>query len=155
MQGKLAPEVAHHRQPQGQVFDIMLMHSTYEPERLPVNAILVGSAAQSALSEVLGWYRLDWLSGNEKRLWFQPPSEAVEDPEYRAWYEGNEIEGSASINSINGNDVRQVLYGRDSAGEAAVAYACGPFSIRCEPERLEEFWTWWLTEALPKAYFNS
>jgi len=41
----------------------------------------------------------------------------------------------------------------DAAGCAAIAYACDPNSLdQCDPEKLKAFWTWWLLEAIPKAW---
>lgn len=42
----------------------------------------------------------------------------------------------------------------DTAAHAAVAYAgsLNDYKADCDPRRLEEFWTWWLTDALPAAW---
>ncbi len=41
----------------------------------------------------------------------------------------------------------------DAAGAAAVAWACSAESRACDPERLRQFWTWWLDEAWPQAAY--
>lgn len=41
----------------------------------------------------------------------------------------------------------------DGAGAAAVAWACSAESKACDPERLKQFWTWWLDEAWPQAAY--
>jgi hypothetical protein len=140
MQGKVAPEaVDQNRQIAFQEYSIMLDESKYEPEILPVNAILAGWASECALSEVSGWYTFDWFSENEKKRWLRPPYGAIGHGEYE-------------LSSVEPNDEMLVHLGGDTAGVAAVGYACGLLSTECEPERLEEFWTWWLTEALPQAW---
>ncbi len=42
----------------------------------------------------------------------------------------------------------------DTAAYGAMAYAGSltDYSADCDPQRLEEFWTWWLTDALPTAW---
>jgi hypothetical protein len=157
MLGAPAPDVLI--QSMGLAFDqysLMLEHSKYEPENLPVNAVLAGSATERTLSEVLGWYRFDLMNEGYKKRWLRPPSEEAHHPAFGAGYEarneGEELEEPPEIRAGQLNDEALVRSGGDAAGEAAVAYACGPLSTRCEPERLEEFWTWWLTEALPGAW---
>ncbi len=104
-----------------------LGEAEYDPNAVPLNAILAGSSAQRALSEVVGWDYFDLMSAEDKQRWLRAPAEQLTD--------------------------EQLVFGdSDAAGRAAVAYACSPTSVRCEPERIEEFWTWWLTKALPKAW---
>jgi hypothetical protein len=123
----------------------MLNESDYNPEGFPVNAILAGGTSERALAEVLGWYRFDLIRQDEKDYWLRPPFAASRDSE-------DQFEGTDTVIHEEPTDEKLVRVGSDAAGEAAVAYACGPTSIRCGPERLEEFWTWWLTEAIPKAW---
>ncbi len=40
----------------------------------------------------------------------------------------------------------------DTAANAAVAFACDPGGPLCDPSKLHEFWTWWLTQAIPEAW---
>ena len=140
MQGKVAPEaIDQNRQIAFQEYLIMLDESKYEPEILPVNAILAGWTSERAVSEVLGWYRFDWFDEDLKKRWFRPSYGVSGHGEYEA-------------SSGESNDELLVQMGGDAAGVAAVGFACGLLSTECEPERLEEFWTWWLTEALPQAW---
>jgi Immunity protein Imm5 len=39
----------------------------------------------------------------------------------------------------------------DAAGAAAVASACGPDTSACDPDKLQTYWMWWLTDAVPLA----
>lgn len=40
----------------------------------------------------------------------------------------------------------------DTAAAAAVAFACEPGGPLCDSSKFQEFWTWWLTEAIPEAW---
>ncbi len=40
----------------------------------------------------------------------------------------------------------------DTAAVAAVASACEPDGPLCDSSRFQEFWTWWLTTAIPEAW---
>ena len=40
----------------------------------------------------------------------------------------------------------------DTAASAAIAFSCSFENTRCDPERLNTFWTWWLKEAIPEAW---
>jgi hypothetical protein len=40
----------------------------------------------------------------------------------------------------------------DTAGVAAVAFSCRSDGPICDTLKLKEFWVWWLTEAIPKAW---
>jgi hypothetical protein len=151
MRGTLTSKGAERGMHAADTFPHMLQESEYDLEGFPVNAILAGSTSASALSEVLGWYRFDLMGDYYENRWLQPP-EGAEHAGYEAHYAEDEDEGPIRAESDVPTDDRLVRTGGDAAAEAAVAYACGPLSTRCEPERLEEFWTWWLTEALPKAW---
>lgn len=40
----------------------------------------------------------------------------------------------------------------DTASCAAVAFSCRPDGPYCDPAKLLEFWTWWLSEGIPEAW---
>jgi hypothetical protein len=40
----------------------------------------------------------------------------------------------------------------DTAGIAAVAFSCQPGGPVCDKSKLKQYWIWWLTEAIPKAW---
>ena len=127
MEGRITIEVANQRRPLTQDFAVMLGFARNEPETFPVNATLAALAIESAFEDVLGWYEFDMEDEDHQRRRLRPPSKKAEDEEL-------------------------VWTGGDTAGTAGVAYSCGRLSTRCEPGRLDEFWTWWLTEALPSAW---
>lgn len=54
------------------------------------------------------------------------------------------------------NEETLTTYGGDAACKAAMAYACSPSyswpTFNLNPNKLGEFWTWWLTQAIPTAW---
>ncbi|HEX8219006.1 MAG TPA: hypothetical protein VF914_07305 [Chloroflexia bacterium] len=125
-----------------ELFGNWLSESDYDPDAVPLNAVLAGNAAQRALSEAAGWDYFLLMSAENEQRWSQPPDLSTY-PQKQAL----DLESQEPL-----TDEQLVYEGSDTAGKAAVAYACSTTSVRCEPERLEEFWTWWLTEALPEAW---
>jgi hypothetical protein len=113
----------------------------YDEAEVPWNADLAGSAAYHALKEARGQPPLQYLDKVFKLgavAW--PPGEQItEYPEPRP------------ATQFTDEDLCQID-ASDTAANAAVAFACeagGPF---CDPGKLREFWTWWLTEAIPEAW---
>ena len=105
----------------------------YEEADVPWNAYFAGSSADRALVEAAGWdpfqyldrfHRVDLTSGSD-----------VQDEQTDRW-----------------NDEELAQIGGDTASAAAVAYACGVGSPGCDPDKLREFWEWWLTQAIPEAW---
>ena len=91
----------------------------------------------NALLEAMGWDAFEHIGRNIAIGWLSPgkaqfvPWESLTDEELA---------------------VRTTL---DTASAAAVAWACTASSPTCEPERLEEFWKWWLNEVIPAAWEKS
>jgi hypothetical protein len=54
------------------------------------------------------------------------------------------------------NEETLATYGGDAASHAAMAYACSPSyswpDFKLDTNRLGEFWTWWLMQAIPTAW---
>jgi hypothetical protein len=128
-----------------QEFNMMLNESNYDPEGFPVNAIMAGLAAATALGEACGLDDLSLLQGDERRRWLSEPirgkTSQVERDSAQAFSQDDPIDETFVL-KVN----------PDAAAYAAVAYSCGINSTKCDPQRLRGFWTWWLTEALPKAW---
>jgi hypothetical protein len=124
-----------------QRFGVQLGWAEHALKGAPMNGVLAGTAAGVALGEVLG-YRLVEQEGLLSDMWVKPPSE---------WKSASSGYVTEIANAQPGTDEDFMRIG-DAASQAAVAYSCGETSVRCEPERLEEFWTWWLTEAWQQAW---
>ena len=57
------------------------------------------------------------------------------------------------ISAVDWNDHDWGLTAQgDTAGTAAIAFSCSEDATDCDPVRLQEFWTWWLTEAVALAW---
>jgi hypothetical protein len=97
---------------------------------IPVPARLAVQAGCMALREVLG----------------QDPFATM-----RQWRR-NEPDGSVRL-AMDWTDEERGEQGLgDSAGLAAVAFACSPAAFACDPRRLQTFWEWWLLEVLPGSW---
>ncbi len=113
----------------------------YDEAEVPWNADLAGSAAYHALKEARGQPPLQYL-------------DKVFAVGVVGWPSGRQIEDYPTpqpATEFTDEDLCQ-LDDSDTAAVAAVAFACeagGPF---CDPDKLREFWTWWLAEALPEAW---
>jgi hypothetical protein len=116
----------------------------YDSNAAPLNAVLAGTVAQRALSEAAGLDYFQSMTPEKEQRWLQPPEISTSPQDRGLNLQSQEPEQLT--------DEQLVYEGGDAAGIAAVAYACSPTSVRCEPERLEEFWTWWLATALPEAW---
>lgn len=113
----------------------------YDEAEISWNADLAGCAAYHALKEARGqeplgnldqFFKLgvvNWPSGKSLSEYHQPiGADQFTDEELC------QIENS------------------DTAAAAAVASACEPGGLPCDPSKFQEFWTWWLTEAIPEAW---
>lgn len=62
-------------------------------------------------------------------------------------------DGAVSGDKFSDSDWVSIAGVGDTAGCAALAYAAGDESVSSyDPQKLEEFWKWWLLEAIPKAW---
>jgi hypothetical protein len=128
-----------------QEFHILLAESRRDPESFPVNAILAGRASAKALREACGLDDMSLLQGDDRWHWLSEPE--ISNP---AQLEGHSAQTLSHDDPID--EKFALKASADTAACAAVAYACGIASTKCDPGKLEEFWSWWLTEALPKAW---
>jgi hypothetical protein len=138
MKGTTNPQEAlHEASALEHEFGMLLNEYEYDPEGFPLNASLVGWTAGEALAETLASYRIDWLLEQKMR-----------------WLELDGKPRPSDITSIEllWDESERVGPLLDTAGDAAMAYSCSNSSPVCDPAKLEEFWTWWLTEALPEAW---
>jgi hypothetical protein len=113
----------------------------YDETEMPWNADLAGCATYHALKEARGQEPLcnldkffslgivGWPSGE----WVTQYPEPI------------------SAEQFTDEDLCQID-NSDTAACAAVAFACGPGGPWCDPVKLQEFWTWWLTVAIPEAW---
>jgi hypothetical protein len=115
----------------------LIDENDYDPEGFPLNASLAGWTAKEALVETVAWYRIDWELKQEMWLLERAGKPRPSDI------------GSIELLWDQSERVGPFL---DTAGDAATAYSCSTTSPVCDPAKLEEFWTWWLTEALAEAW---
>jgi hypothetical protein len=145
MQGSVSPEELDQANMEvhgaDQEIALWLNDTRFEPV-FPVNAVLAGQACQRALGEVLGWYLLESLSHYGKGYFVQKPGDMASGASSTFQHRASE----------ELTDEQFVWSKAETAGSAAVASACSAPSIECDPERLQDFWKWWLTEAIPEAW---
>ncbi|MBN1312181.1 MAG: hypothetical protein JXB30_12245 [Anaerolineae bacterium] len=112
----------------------------YDEMEITWNADLAGRAAYHALKEARGQVPLSNLDRIHTLGEVSFPS--GEFSEYPQPIRGDQFtdEDLCGIESS------------DAAAAAAVAFACRPDGPLCDPSKLREFWTWWLTEAVPEAW---
>lgn len=117
----------------------------YDETETPWYAMLAADTAYHALKEARGCEPLKRLGSYQKFgvvRW--PPEESEQNHDYSPYPEP--IRGD----TFTDEDVCQVD-DSDAAATAAVASACEEGGPYCDPERLETFWAWWLTQAIPTA----
>jgi len=113
----------------------------YDEAEVPWNADLAGSAAYHALKEARGQPPLQYLDRVFKLgvvAW--PSGEPVME------YPTPQPATQFTDEDLCQNDAS------DTAANAAVAFACEAGGPTCDPDKLREFWTWWLMEAIPEAW---
>ncbi len=113
----------------------------YDEAEMPWNADLAGSATYHALKEARGQPPLQYL-------------DKIFALGVVAWPSGQQIEEypeARPATQFTDEDLCQ-LDSSDTAATAAVAFACEAGGPVCNPDKLREFWTWWLAEALPEAW---
>lgn len=94
----------------------------YDEREIPWPVWLAGNASYHALNEVYGCRPL------------------MDLPEY---YKGD------ALTAWSDEDLCEYSF-TDTAAVAAVASSANPNGKGCDSQKLLEFWTWWLTEAIPK-----
>jgi hypothetical protein len=57
-----------------------------------------------------------------------------------------------TLDDITDYEIADIGLYRDTASAAAIAYACEKERYLLEPQRLNEFWEWWATEAMAEAW---
>jgi hypothetical protein len=112
-------------------------------EYQPVYAVYVEGAANRSLVEVSrpddGYDAFHYL-GN---LSFTNDTFAL----------GASVTAPGTLHGEQFTDTMWVRSGQsDCAAEAAIAWSCGAESKDPEPDKLLEFWRWWLTDAIPQAW---
>jgi hypothetical protein len=113
----------------------------YDETEITWNADLGGSAAYHALKEARGQEPFDNLEREYKLGVVSVPSREWVD-KYPQPTKGDQFTDEDLCQTENS----------DTAAVAAVAFACQPDGPLCDPSKLQEFWTWWLTAAIPEAW---
>jgi Immunity protein Imm5 len=101
-------------------------------DSLPLNAYFAAVAASRAVIEACGHDPFDGLGGFMRFL-------DVDDDE------------GGGVPAEDWSDIELAEVGGDTASSAAVAASCGIESPVCDPGKLLDFWTWWLTDAIRRA----
>lgn len=100
-----------------------------DEEEVPYSADIAGSAARKAILEVLGY-------------------EPLRNLHY--------LHVFTSPQSLSGDDLSDLHLATDgqgdTAGTAAIAYATAGDNLNAAPQRLNDFWQWWLQEAIPQGW---
>lgn len=96
------------------------------------NAYLAGTAAHRALAEAAGvdpFMEISWIRASE-----------------------SPAQGGQPIPFDQLPDEKLAERLGDTASAAAVAYAYDADQLKCDPNKLLEFWSWWLEDAIPAAW---
>lgn len=106
----------------------------YVKDNVPNNAVWAANAAVRALTE----------------------SSGVEPLQHVSLYHKRDVNG-AWISGENWDDEELANSGGDTVSAAVVAFASDldysdPAKAKCNPTKTQEFWEWWLTEAIPQAW---
>ena len=113
----------------------------YDETEITWNADLAGCATYHALKEARGqepFGNLDKLFKLGVVSW--PSGESV-----------SEYSQPIGADQFTDEDLCQIE-NSDTAAAAAVAFACEPDGPPCDSSKFQEFWTWWLTVAIPEAW---
>jgi hypothetical protein len=105
------------------------------------NAEYAGTTAYKALIEASGQH--DLLGDIEhgiQRGWVKPRTRIRED------------EQPVYPSDITDSDIAHLAAFGDTAGSAAIAYACARESFTLDATKLRHFWEWWVRSALPQAW---
>lgn len=115
-------------------FGILIQEASDAPEMFPVNAVWAGKTAHVALLEVLG---IDIFQNLQTHI-----------------VVGRTLEGKLQYDSWQNvsDEVFVLRTDGDAAGAAALAFASSATNTICNPLKLQEFWEWWLTKAIPQAW---
>lgn len=104
----------------------------HEDSEVTWNAYLAGTAAYRALAEAAGvdpFKKISWILASEST-----------------------DQGGQPIPFDQLSDEKLAERLGDTASAAAVAYAYDADQLECDPNKLLEFWSWWLEEAIPTAW---
>ncbi|PKO04430.1 MAG: hypothetical protein CVU41_16840 [Chloroflexi bacterium HGW-Chloroflexi-3] len=96
------------------------------------NAYLAGTAAHRALAEAAGvdpFMKISWIRASD-----------------------SPAQGGQPIPFDQLPDEKLAERLGDAASAAAVAYAYDADQLKCDPQKILEFWRWWLMEAIPAAW---
>jgi hypothetical protein len=100
-----------------------------DEEEVPYSADVAGSAARKAILEVLGY-------------------EPLRNLHYLHVFTGQQ--------SLSGDDLSDLHLASDGQGDtasaAAIAYATEGNNLNAAPQRLSDFWHWWLQEAITQGW---
>ena len=112
----------------------------YDESKISWKADLAGRSAYHALKETRGQEPLDRLDKYFKLgLVNEPSGDYIKYP------------NPVSAKQFTDEDLCQIE-NSDTAATAAVSFSCDPNSPLCDPAKLQEFWTWWLLNAIPEAW---
>jgi hypothetical protein len=139
LQGKIDNTAAKNIQDQG--YQASGASWGYDEEEITWNAELAGSAAYHALMESRGQEPLEHLD-----MIFEIGVVSMLSGNWVNEYP--EPKGADQFTDENLCEFPNC----DTAGIAAVAFSCHPGGPICDALKLKEFWTWWLTEAIPRAW---
>jgi hypothetical protein len=105
------------------------------------NAEYAGTTAYKALMEASGQHDLlEDIELGIQRGWVEPCTRSRKDvqPIYPS--------------DITDSDLAHLAAYGDTAGSAAIAYACARASFTLSTTKLQHFWEWWVDSALPQAW---
>lgn len=111
----------------------------YNEEEMPLNADLAATAAYHALLEARGRYPFRDLHSLRKRERIRTGNNVGEE------YWADRIDEDLVVGGGIG----------DTAAFAAIASSCQYDRLQCDSQKLEHFWKWWLTGAIPLALHSS
>ncbi len=108
------------------------------------NAEYAGAAAYHALMEARGAHHLlDSVETLRRRDGFYVMGGGTQRPEFDGYEQGS---------SFTDEDIAHLAAYCDTAGVAAIAFSCNREQFQIQPERLQEYWEWWVQVAIQEAW---